>query len=85
MSDEMAIYAALEVIFRRILMNDDVVLTPETAARDLEGWDSFRQIEIILSVQEEFNIRLSSEEVDALDCAGDLVRLIAGKVAAYEP
>ena len=71
------IYAALTEIFRDVFMNDDMNLTPELSAADVEGWDSFKQIEIILATEDRFGIRLKTQEIDSLGCVGDLAGLIA--------
>ena len=72
------IYTALTEIFRDVFMNDDMELTPALSAADVEGWDSFKQIEIILATETQFGIRLKTKEIDGLNCVGDLVAVIAG-------
>ena len=47
---EAEIYAALDEIFRDVFLRDDIALTPELSAKDVAGWDSFRQIDIILAI-----------------------------------
>jgi acyl carrier protein len=73
---EAKIYAALTEIFRDVFMNE-MELTPKLSARDVEGWDSFKQIEIILATEERFGIRLKTREIDGLSCVGDLAAVIA--------
>ena len=58
-------------------MRDDIELTPDLAAKDVDGWDSFKQIEIILAAEERFLVKIPTREVDALQNVGDLVRAIA--------
>ena len=77
---EADIYAALEDIFRDVFTRDDIKLSPMTTAKDLEGWDSFRQIEIILAVEAQYNIKFSTRDLDSLLSVGDLVRIIAAKI-----
>ena len=67
---------ALEIIFRDIFLRDDICLEPETSASDVEGWDSFRHIEIILAAEIEFGVRFRSSELDAMKNVGDLIRSI---------
>jgi acyl carrier protein len=62
-------------------LRDDLVLKPELSAKDLPGWDSFKQIEIILASEERFGIKLTRRELNSLQCVGDLVRVVAGKAA----
>jgi len=76
---ESEIYAQLTEIFRDIFMRDDMVLTPELSAKDVKGWDSFKQIEIIIGVEEKFGIKFRMKEVEPLRNVGDLVSLITIK------
>jgi acyl carrier protein len=47
----------------------------------VEGWDSFKQIEIIMSAEERWKIKFTTRELDSLLSVGDLVRVIATKAA----
>jgi acyl carrier protein len=79
MKDEASIYADLTEIFREVFGRNDLELTPQLTAKDVPGWDSFRQIEIIVTIEERFNIKLNTKEIDALKCVGDLAAVIARK------
>ncbi len=79
MATEAEIYPALTTIFRDVFLRDDMVLTPELSAKDVEDWDSFKQIEIIMASEEQWKMRFSTRELDALHSVGDLVRTIAAK------
>jgi acyl carrier protein len=76
---EPEIYEALTTIFRDVFLRDDLMLTPALAAQDVPDWDSFKQIEIIIAVEEHFGIKFRTREMDSLNNVGDLVRLIASK------
>ena len=43
------------------------------------GWDSFKQVEITLALEERFNIRIRIKELTAVANVGDLVRLVQHK------
>jgi acyl carrier protein len=81
MKDEATIYADLTEIFREVFGNDAMVLTPALNAKDVAGWDSFKQIEIIVSAEEKFGIKLNTKEIDSLKCVGDLAAVIGHKAA----
>ena len=83
MSSSAKIYEALEKIFCRVFLRDDIVLVPKLTALDVQGWDSFKQIEIILSVEEAFNIELSPKDLDGLHCVDNIVAVIQrlGKIS----
>jgi len=71
-----AIYSNLTEIFREVLGDDSIVLTSDLTASDVDGWDSFKQVEILIAVQERFGFKLRSREIDGLKCVGDLVDVV---------
>ena len=79
MATEAGIYADLTVIFRDIFMRDDMELTPELTAKQVQGWDSFKQIEIIMACEEKWGIKFNTRELDALRCVGDLATMVGTK------
>jgi len=76
---EAEIYQTLTSIFRDVFLRDDLVLTPQLSANDVPDWDSFKQIEIIIAVEEHYRIKFRTRELDTLKNVGDLVRLIADR------
>jgi acyl carrier protein len=81
MSTETEIYTVLSEIFRDVFMRD-IVINPELSAKDVDGWDSLKQIEILVEVQERLNLKLSTREVDQLNTVGDLLRVLIAKSSA---
>jgi acyl carrier protein len=73
------VYAALTEIFDDIFPRDDLALTPELSARDVAGWDSFKQIEIVIAVEARYGIKFKTRELDGLDSVGDLAALVLAK------
>ena len=80
MRDETSIYGALTEIFQDVFMRGDLALKPELTAKDVAGWDSFKQIEIVLAAEEKFGIKFSTRELDSLRNVGDLVRAISARI-----
>ncbi len=74
-------YEQLTEIFRDVFMRDDMVLTPELTAKDVPGWDSFKQIEIILTLEERLNIKIGVQDLERLKCVGDLATVLREKQA----
>ncbi len=79
MPSEPEIYGAMTEIFRDVFMRDDLVLKAELSAKDVQGWDSFKQIEIIMAAEERFGMKFTTRELDSLQNVGDLVRVVAAK------
>jgi acyl carrier protein len=79
MPSEAEIYDGLTEIFHDVFMRDDLVLRPELSAKDVQGWDSFKQIEIIMAAEEKYGIKFTTRELDSLQNVGDLVRVVTAK------
>jgi acyl carrier protein len=77
---EQEIYGALTEIFRDVFMRDDLTLRPELTAKDVPGWDSFKQIEIIIAIEEKYQIKFRTRELDGLHNVGDLARTVLAKI-----
>lgn len=76
------IYTQLESLFEDVFLRSGIKLERSTTAKDIEGWDSIKQVEIILAVSEHFGIRLSNREVDNLTSVGDLAEAIHRKTSS---
>jgi len=81
MSD-IEIYAALTEIFHDLFGDDSIVLKPETAAADIEGWDSFNHVNLIVATEVRFGVTFQTKEIEKLTNVGDLVTAIKQKLAA---
>jgi acyl carrier protein len=74
--DEAGIYARLAEIFEDVFEDDSIQLTPQLAAKDVDGWDSLTHIRLILTIERAFKIKFSTLEIGKLENVGDLVALI---------
>ncbi len=79
--DTAAIYEKLTEIFHDLFADDNIVLTPQTTANDIEGWDSFTNLNLMVAVESLFNVKLTSSEIESLENVGDLVATIQKKTA----
>lgn len=79
---EAEIYSVLTDIFNDVFFRDDMELKPEMTARDVPGWDSFKQIEIIMAAEERFGVKLQPPEIDQIGNVADLVQALAAKTGA---
>ena len=78
---EPEIYTRLTTLFRDNFDDDSIVLTPQTTAHDIEGWDSAAHISLIVAIEEEFHIKLKTAELESLKDVGEMARLIAKKTS----
>jgi acyl carrier protein len=70
------IYEQLTEIIRDVLMDFDLVLRPDLTAKEVDGWDSYKMIEILVAVESHFGLKVKSKELDDMENVGDLVTLI---------
>lgn len=75
------IYTRLTELFRELFSDDDIVLRPEMTADDIEGWDSFNHLSIIVAVETRFGIKMKTSEIEKLANVGELVAAIETKVS----
>lgn len=66
----------LTTIFRDVFEDDTIVLNRQMTADDIEGWDSLAHMRLILSVENDFGLRLPSTKVGGLKNVGELIDLI---------
>lgn len=62
----------LSEIFQDVFEDDELVVSRDTTAADVPGWDSLQHVSLILRVESHFGLRLSSAEVADLKSVGDL-------------
>ncbi len=70
----------LEDIFRDILDNEDIELTEETTADDILEWDSLTHIQLVVEIQEYYNMKFSASEMISWDNVGDMCETILSKL-----
>jgi acyl carrier protein len=73
--EEAGVYARLTEIFEDVF-DEEIKLTPELSAKDVDGWDSLTHIRLILTIEKRFSIKFSTSEIGKLENVGDLVALI---------
>jgi acyl carrier protein len=66
----------VQAIFREVFEDDNLKISPEMTARDVEKWDSFNHINLIVALEETFNIRFSSDEIGKMANVGDLFQVL---------
>jgi acyl carrier protein len=78
-SDE--IKTRLTKVFRDIFDLPALELRDDMTADDIEDWDSLSHVDLIVEVEKEFKIKLSTSEVRKMKNVGDFITLIGAKVS----
>lgn len=69
----------LQALFRDVLDQPNLTLTPRTNAESIEGYDSLAHINILTAVEQEFGVHFELQDILSLENAGDLVALVQRK------
>ncbi len=67
-------------IFSDILDNEELVLTEDTQANDVDGWDSLNHIQLVVAVEKYFNFRFTSSEIQTWKNVGEMIASIQEKL-----
>jgi acyl carrier protein len=73
---------ALAGCVRRVFRKPDLALGRESWSQDIDGWDSFKLIEILLECQATFGTTLLPEEMDRVESLGDIADRLRAHLAA---
>lgn len=66
----------IQPIFRDVFDDEILTVTETTAAADVEDWDSFAQMQIVVGIEEMFGIKFSTDEVMEFKNVGDIVKAV---------
>lgn len=77
--EEAQLYSKLTAIFREVFDEDELNVTPQTTADDLDGWDSLSHIRLVLAISKAFGVKFSASEIGNLKNVGEFASLIEKK------
>lgn len=70
------IFENLNVVFRSVFDDDDIVVNDATTADDIEDWDSLEHINLVVAVEKKFGIKFNMGEVNDFKNVGEMVDTI---------
>jgi len=71
----------ITIIFREILDNNEILLTMNSTAKDVEEWDSLTHVLLIVAIEKHFKIRFTSIEIQSFLNVGDMCNSIKNKIS----
>jgi acyl carrier protein len=74
------IYPKLTEILREVFGDESLTATPTLTAKDVPGWDSLRNIRLMLTIEKAYRVRFSATEIGKLQNVADLVHLVQAKL-----
>lgn len=70
------VYQRLLTVFQDVFDDDTITLQDETTADDIDGWDSFEHINLVVAVEEEFSFKIPMGKVVTMKNVGEMVDII---------
>lgn len=66
----------IEKIFQDQFLDDRLTISEKTTPEDIDEWDSLAHINLLVSVEKEFNIRFSAEDMGEINSVSSLVEKV---------
>ena len=76
----MSIVKPLNDIFCEVFDDDEIELTPEMTADDVDGWDSLSHVNLIVTIETRYKIRFTQKELLTFKNVGDLIKSVESKI-----
>jgi Acyl carrier protein len=73
------VLSRLQTVFDGLFL-EEIKVTPELSARDVEEWDSLLHISLVVTIEEVFGIKFRVGEVEATENVGEFAELIVERV-----
>lgn len=78
--DRTEILEKLNEVFHDVFDNNDIVVTEQTNANDIEEWDSLIHITLISAVEDEFDVSFDMKTVVSMKNVGDMIDAIEEQI-----
>ena len=76
MMDRQEVFKRINEIFQDVFDDDELVVTDETCADDVEEWDSLRHITLVSAVERAFGVKFSMKEVLEMKNVGEMADIL---------
>lgn len=71
----------LQDIFREVFDDEGIFIFDEMTAKDLEDWDSLVHMNLIINIEENFDVKFSLEEVVELNSIIEIIKKVEEKMS----
>lgn len=76
----MEIIEELQEIFREIFDEDELVISRDTTAEDIEDWDSLTHMQLIVEIEKKYGIKFTTAEIKKAANVGEFIDIIKEKL-----
>ncbi len=80
--DSDALLPEVQEIFRDVFDEPDLVITRKSNAETVEDWDSMTHVNLVTAIEKRFKVKFALGELQELKDVGDMLDLLAKKLAA---
>ena len=70
------VFERLDMVFKEYFDDEDIQLCDDTTSEDIEDWDSFEHINLIVAVEDEFGMKFPMGKVVTMKNVGEMVDII---------
>jgi acyl carrier protein len=71
----------LNAIFCKVFDDNDIKITPEMTANDVDEWDSLSHVNLIVAIEKHFKIKFKNSEIIRWKSVGQMLNSINERLA----
>lgn len=75
------VYERLNTVFRDEFDDEDLTVNDSTTADDVYGWESLEHINLMIAIENEFDIKFGMKEINGMKNVGEMVDIIIAKLS----
>ena len=74
------VFTRLDEVFQDVFDDEEIHVSDETTAEDIEDWDSLEHISLIVAVENAFGIKFGMGQVTRMKNVGEMADIILEKL-----
>lgn len=74
--DKQKITERLTEVFQDVFDDEELQISDDTTADDIEAWDSLEHISLIAAVEKAFKMRFTMKEVSGMKNVGEMINIL---------
>ena len=76
-----ALWDKLQSVFRDVFDDEKLCISREMTAADVEGWDSITNLQLMVAVEQAFDVHTNTGEIASLGNVGELFDLVSRRTS----
>ena len=74
------IFKKVCIIFQEVLEDDNIIISEDQGAEDIDEWDSLTHIMLVVETEKAFQLKFLSSEISNWKNIGNMITAIEGKL-----